>query len=90
LQNKPIISCSLIDDNGNEKEILIISLEDNGIHVYKNIEEKDNHYILPPIPQIDLLIKEVIDEVAEELNVKSIVLNLEITRKMRNRQISLF
>lgn len=73
LQNKPIISCSLIDDNGNEKKILVISLEDNGIHVYKNIEEKDNHYILPPIPQIDLLIKEVIDEVAEELNVKSIV-----------------
>ncbi len=72
-QSKPVISCSLIDDDGNEKEILIISLEDNGIHVYKNIEEKDNHYILPPIPQIDLLIKEVIDEVAEELNVKSIV-----------------
>ncbi|BDC18351.1 hypothetical protein [Acidianus sp. HS-5] len=72
-QSKPVISCSLIDDNGNEKEILVISLEDNGVHVYKNIEEKDNHYILPPIPQIDLLIKEVIDEVAEELNVKSIV-----------------
>jgi len=69
---KAVISCSLVDENGNEKEILTITLEDNGIHVHKNIE-KDDHYIIPPIPQIDMLIREVIEQIAEELNVQTVV-----------------
>ncbi len=69
---KAVISCSLVDENGNEKEILTITLEDNGIHVHKNIE-KDDHYIIPPIPQIDMLIREVIEQIAEELNVQAVV-----------------
>ncbi len=69
---KAVISCSLVDENGNEKEILTITLEDNGIHVHKNIG-KDDHYIIPPIPQIDMLIREVIEQIAEELNVQAVV-----------------
>lgn len=68
---KPEILCSLIDDKGNRKEIMLIKLQDNGVHIYKTEE----HYILPPIPQIDSLIKDVIEEVAEELKVDSIVYN---------------
>ncbi|AOL17043.1 hypothetical protein BFU36_10360 [Sulfolobus sp. A20] len=68
---KPEILCSLIDDKGNKKEIMLIKLQDNGIHVYKTQE----HYILPPVPQIDSLIRDVIEEVAEELKVDSIVYN---------------
>ncbi|QKR01082.1 hypothetical protein GWK48_08345 [Metallosphaera tengchongensis] len=51
---------------------MTISLQDNGIHVHKTLEKED-HYIIPPIPQIGSLIKEVIEEVAEELNAKAIV-----------------
>ncbi|EZQ01815.1 MULTISPECIES: hypothetical protein [Acidianus] len=69
--SEAVVSCSLVDDKGNERKILTISLEDNGIHVHKL--EKDDHYLIPPVPQIDMLIKEVIDQVAEELNVKAII-----------------
>gem|GEM_PF-437056 len=68
----PRIKCSLIDGSGSEKDILTISLQDNGIHVYKSLDGGD-HYILPPIPQIGALIREVIEEVAEELNAEAVV-----------------
>ncbi|AWR96511.1 hypothetical protein DFR86_02400 [Acidianus sulfidivorans JP7] len=70
--NEAIVSCLLINDDGSEKNIVTISLEDNGIHVHKLVGE-DSYYILSPIAQIDVLIKEVIEEIAEELNIKSIV-----------------
>ncbi|MCI2415442.1 MAG: hypothetical protein MPF33_09420 [Candidatus Aramenus sp.] len=69
---KPTIMCSLVDDDGNERDILTITLEDNGIHVHKNLGT-DDHYIVPPVPQVETLIREVIEEIAEELNVKSVV-----------------
>ncbi|WP_338604044.1 hypothetical protein V6M85_05585 [Sulfolobus tengchongensis] len=68
---RPEILCSLVDDKGNKKEIMLIKLQDNGVHIYKTEE----HYILPPVPQIDSLIRDVIEEVAEELKVDSIVYN---------------
>ncbi|MEM1600148.1 MAG: hypothetical protein QXW51_04980 [Sulfolobaceae archaeon] len=68
---RPEVLCSLVDERGNKKEIMLIKLQDNGVHVYKTEE----HYILPPIPQINSLIKNVIEEVAEELKVDSIVYN---------------
>ncbi|EWG07543.1 MAG: hypothetical protein ASUL_03514 [Candidatus Aramenus sulfurataquae] len=69
---KPTIMCSLVDDDGNERDILTITLEDNGIHVHKNLGT-DDHYIVPPVPQVETLIREVIEEIAEELNVKAVV-----------------
>lgn len=68
---RPEVLCSLVDDKGNKKEIMLIKLQDNGVHIYKTEE----HYILPPVPQIESLIKDVIEEVAEELKVDSIVYN---------------
>ncbi|ARM74992.1 hypothetical protein [Acidianus manzaensis] len=70
--NEAMVSCLLIDEKGNEKDIMTISLEDNGVHVHKLLGE-ENYYILPPIAQIDTLVREVIEEVAEELNIDTIV-----------------
>ncbi|AWS00519.1 hypothetical protein DFR87_03360 [Metallosphaera hakonensis JCM 8857 = DSM 7519] len=50
---------------------MTIFLQDNGIHVHKTLD--NDHYIIPPVPQIGVLIKEVIEEVAEELNAEAIV-----------------
>ncbi|AEB95479.1 conserved hypothetical protein [Metallosphaera cuprina Ar-4] len=67
----PKVRCLLVDSAGTEKDIMTISLQDNGVHVHKTLE--NDHYIIPPIPQISTLIKEVIEEVAEELNAEAIV-----------------
>ncbi|WP_252896743.1 hypothetical protein [Metallosphaera hakonensis] len=67
----PKVRCSLIDQSGKEKDIMTIFLQDNGIHVHKTLD--NDHYIIPPVPQIGVLIKEVIEEVAEELNAEAIV-----------------
>ncbi|BBL46734.1 hypothetical protein MJ1HA_0833 [Metallosphaera sedula] len=67
----PKVKCSLIDSTGTERNIMTIFLQDNGIHVHKELE--NDHYIIPPVPQIGALIREVIEEVAEELNANAIV-----------------
>ncbi len=72
-ENEPEVSCSLLDKEGQQKEILHIELQDNGLHIYKRTMEDEDHYILPPIPEIDTLIKEIIEEVADELSVETII-----------------
>ncbi len=72
-ENEPKVLCSIVDKAGKEEEILQIELQDNGLHIHKKITEDEDHYILPPIPDIDSLIKEIIDEVADELGVETIV-----------------
>jgi hypothetical protein len=72
-ENEPKVLCSVVEKEGQTKDILQIELRDNGLHIYKRNMDDEDHYILPPVPEIDSLVKEIIEEVADELSVEAIV-----------------